>query len=54
MVTGGRLGSTSHVEELCSDNSVRGVSGEVSVEEEEFVSKDGCEAMGGRLEVGTP
>ena len=53
MVTGGRLGSTSHVEELCLDNSVRGVSGEVLVEEE-FVSKDGCEAMGGQLEVGTP
>ena len=54
MVTGGRLGSTSHVEESCLDNSVRGVSGEVLVEEEEFVSKDGCEAMGGQLEVGTP
>ena len=52
MVTGGRLGLTSHLEELCSDNSMRGVSGEVSVEEE-FVSKDSREAMGGQLEVGT-
>ena len=50
---GGQLGSTSHIEELCSDNSVRGVSGEVLVEEEEFISKNGCEAMGGQLEVGT-